>query len=302
MARRDRPTPGRLLHADGRPNTVRINDRRRIEVSYFLISASWPVFLAVIFGVYLATNLAFGLAYLWTDGLENAVPGSFGDAFFFSVQTLATIGYGKLVPVGLAANLLVTLEALLGMLLTALAAGLIFARFTRPTAGALFSNVLVIGRFDGRPAAMFRVLPRRNDQLTDAVMRLVMIRRETTADGEPFRRLIDLPLARSSSPVFGLSWTVVHEIVPGSPFYGETPESLAAGWATVIALLSGYHERYSATVHARRAYTTADFRWDVRFANILEEEPSGRQIIDLGRFHDVVPLEVPHSEIDPTLS
>ncbi len=280
---------------------VRINDRRRVEASYFLISASWPVFLAVVLGAYLALNIVFALLYLATDGIENAEPGSFRDAFFFSVQTLATIGYGKLAPVGLVANLLVTLEALLGMLVTALAAGLIFARFTRPTAGALFSQVLVIGRFDGRPMVMVRVLPRRNDQLTDAVMRLIMIRRETTADGEPYRRLIDLPLVRSNSPVFGLSWTVFHEIDPGSPFHGATPDSLAEQKATVIALLSGYHERYSATVHARRAYTPSDFRWHARFANILDEDAAGRQIVDLARFHEVVPLD-PAVEIDPTLS
>ena len=198
--------------------------RHRDLYAWFL-TLSWRAVLALLAGAYIVINLLFALLYLAEPGsIVNARPGSFADAFFFSVQTMATIGYGSLAPATLFANLVVTAETVVGLLSFALITGLLFTRFSRPSARVLFSDVAVIAPFDGMPALMFRMANARRNNILQAEVRVTLLRREVSGDGSEMQRQRDLKLVRHQSSFFGLSWTVVHPIDETSPLYGETPE------------------------------------------------------------------------------
>ncbi len=259
------------------------------DLYHDLLASSWQRLLAILAAAFVAINTLFALAYLAVPGsIENARPGSLTDAFFFSVQTMGTIGYGKLTPATLYANVLVTVEVLVGLLGIALVTGLAFAKFSRPTARVLFSQRAVVAPYDTVPSLMFRMANERGNTIVEAQVHVVLARDETTAEGERMRRFHDLELARQRSALFALSWTAIHPITETSPLHGATPEALAAVDAEVIVSLLGFDEHFSQTVHARHRYRPADIAWNARFADILFAD--GRRRIDYTRFHEVVPL------------
>lgn len=258
---------------------------------HLLLTVSWSKFLALTVASYVATNTLFALLYLaGGDSIKNARPGSFLDAFFFSVQTMATIGYGAMYPQTNYANLLVSLEALVGLLGVAMATGLMFARFSRPTARVIFSRVAVIAPHNGLPCLMLRVANERRNQILEAQMGLSLLRDEITMEGHYIRRFYDLKLVRSQTRIFALSWIVMHVIDENSPLYGETPESLAEANADIMATLMGIDETVSQTVHARRYYLTDDILWNMRFVDIFVKKPDGRRLLDFTRFHEIEPV------------
>jgi inward rectifier potassium channel len=260
------------------------------DAYHSLLVAAWSRFFALVLVAYLGANLVFALGYLWIgDGIEEARPGSFSDAFFFSVQTMATIGYGKMAPRGLAANLLVTLEALVGLLGLALVTGLVFAKFSRPTARVLFSRHAVITTFDGVPSLLFRMANERGNQIAEAQAHLVLLRTERTPEGEEVRRVHDLRLRRSQSAFFALTWLVVHPITPDSPLHGETAESLREKDLDLVASVTGLDETLSQSIHARHAWSSEQILWNHRFADVLVRLPDGRRAIDYRKFHEVLP-------------
>ncbi|MGB3236749.1 MAG: ion channel [Geitlerinemataceae cyanobacterium] len=262
------------------------------DLYHWLLMTSWVKFFSLIIGGYFAVNFAFAVAYLFGgNGIENARPGSFADAFFFSVQTMATIGYGAMYPKTAYANVLVTLEALLGLLGVAMATGLMFARFSRPTARVLFSKVAVICPYDGVPTLMFRAANQRHHKIIEAQIRVSLLREEVTPEGHSLRRFYDLDLARSQSPIFALSWLVMHPIDRLSPLYGETFTSLVERDTQLIVILTGLDETVSQTVHASQLYIPEDFRWNHQFVDILSVNPDGSRHIDYPRFHDTFPFE-----------
>jgi len=272
------------------------NRRRRLfdDLYHHLLSAPWSGLVATIVGLYLAANALFALAYLAQPGsVENARPGSFVDAFFFSVQTMATIGYGKLVPRTPFANVLVTVEVLVGLFGVAMVTGLMFAKFSHPTARVLFSRHAVVAPHDGVPCFMFRMANARGNNIVHAEVRVVLAREETTLEGSRMRRFHDLVLVRPGSMLFALSWTAIHPITEASPFHGATPASLAAVEAEIVISLMGYDENLAQTVHARHRYQPGDIAWGARFVDVLTREPDGVRHIDYARFHDVVPLAAP---------
>jgi len=264
--------------------------RRLADYLYYeLLAASWPRLLRLLAAAFLGANAVFALAYVALPGsIENARPGSFADAFFFSVQTMATIGYGKLAPATMAANVLVTLEVLVGLLSVALVTGLVFAKFSRPTARVLFSRRAVVAPYERVPSLMFRMANERGNAIVEAQIHVVLARDETTAEGEQMRRFYDLDMSRRQSALFALSWTAIHPIAAASPLYGATPESLATADAEIVVSLVGIDEQFAQTVHARYRYRAADIVWNARLADILFRD--GRREIDYTRFHDVVPL------------
>ncbi len=269
---------------------ARIGVARRplYDLYHSLLSARWRMVLLFIAGVYVVINALFALLYMACgDGIENARAGSFPDAFFFSVQTLATIGYGKMVPRSPIANMLVAIEALFGIIGTAMATGLMFAKFSRPTARVLFSNVAVVAPRDGVPSLMFRMANERSNQIAEATLHVVFARNETTLEGESVRRFYDLPLVRNSTALFTLSWTGIHPIDKSSPLFMTDREQLQRTRATVIVSLMGFDETFSQTVHARHVYEMADIRWDATFEDVLRDLPDGRRALDYRRFHDV---------------
>jgi inward rectifier potassium channel len=287
---------------NGRPRVVRLPGSGREVISiglrhspvrdvyHSLLVAPWRGFFLIVLAAYLGANLLFALGYLAIgDGIEEARPGHFGDAFFFSVQTMATIGYGKMAPRGLAANVLVTVEALVGLLGLALVTGLVFAKFSRPTARVIFSRNVLVTTFDGVPSLLFRMANERGNQIAEAQAHLVLLRTERTPEGEEVRRIHDLRLHRSQSAFFAFTWLVVHPITPQSPLHGETAASLREKGVDLVASVTGLDETLGQTIHARHAWSPADILWDHRFADVLVTLPDGRRAIDYRRFHEVEP-------------
>ncbi|MFB2770742.1 ion channel [Pelatocladus sp. BLCC-F211] len=259
---------------------------------HLLLTIPWPGFLALIAFSYVTTNALFALAYLaGGDCIANARPGYFLDAFFFSVQTLASIGYGAMYPKTAYANLIVTIEAMMGLVGIAVMTGLAFARFSRPTARVIFSRVAVIAPHNGVPTLMFRTGNKRRNQILEAQLRVYLMRDEVTTEGYFIRRLHELNLIRSQTPSFTLSWTAMHPIDESSPLYGMTPESLAATKSAIVVSLSGIDETVIQVLHARQTYAAHEILWNNQFVDIFYHTSDGHRYIDYNYFHDVVPID-----------
>ncbi len=263
---------------------------RWTDFYHAILTIPWPIFLLSLALYFIAINTAFALLYMVDpNGIENARPGNFWDAFQFSVQTIASIGYGVLSPQSNYVNFIVMVEAFAGILNVALITGAVFARFSRPTARVLFSDVAVIANFDGAPTLMFRAANQRGNQILDANIMVTFAWQQTTREGLVMRRFEEIRLVRSRSALFALSWTVMHTIDESSPLYGQTPESLSDMQAEFIALLSGTDETLADTVFARHSYRPHQIRWYHQFVDILSINARGRRVVDLTRFHDTVP-------------
>lgn len=262
-----------------------------LSLYHFLLTVSWPKFLALTSVAYLAINLLFATAFVacGPSALAGRLEpgGPFLNAFFFSVQTFATIGYGTLTPAGLSANLLVTLESVVGLLGFALATGLVFARFSRPIARILFSDRAVIAPYKTGTGLMFRIANARSSQIIELEARVMMSRFENGIG----RRFYTLDLERDRVAFFPLSWTIVHPIVEASPFYGIHPDDLVNCDMEILVLLRGIDEASSQTVHARSSYEGDEVIWGARFRSVFNPPgPDGIMTIDLGRLHDVEPV------------
>jgi inward rectifier potassium channel len=260
------------------------------DIYHLLLRTSWPATLGLLSAVYLLLNLAFALAYWRLGGIANSAPGSFRDAFFFSVQTLATIGYGGMYPASQSANVLMTVESITGVFVTALYTGLVFSKFSRATARIVFSRRMVIVPRDGVPTLMLRIGNDRNDSVLDAKVRCVVTRTTHTAEGEVFYRMIDLPLARDLAPVLARSFVIMHPIDESSPLHGLSVEDFAAQEIEVMVSVSGIDETTKGLVHAIHRYEDTDILHDHRFVDVLKERDDGRLVLDVRRFHDVEPL------------
>jgi inward rectifier potassium channel len=270
--------------------SIGLRDSPLRDLYHSLLTARWAQFFGLVLFAYLGANVLFAFGYLAIgDGIEEARPGNFSDAFFFSVQTMATIGYGKMAPRGLAANLLVTLEALIGLLGLALVTGLVFAKFARPTARVLFSRNAVVTTFDGVPSLLFRMANERGNQIAEAQAHLVLLRTERTPEGEEVRRVHDLRLRRSQSAFFAFTWLVVHPITPDSPLFGETSATMREKDLDLVASMTGLDETLSQSVHARHAWSVDQILWGHRFADVIVRMPDGRRAIDYRKFHEVAP-------------
>ncbi|MGK7927801.1 MAG: ion channel [Spirulina sp.] len=257
---------------------------------HLLFTMSWAKLIGAISLAYLILNIFFALAYvIGGDCIANAQPGSFPDAFFFSVQTMATIGYGAMYPTTPYSNFLVVVEVFIGLLGVAMATGLMFARFSVPSARVLFSNVAVICPYNHIPTLMFRAANKRNNLILEAQINVTILIPETTPEGHSIRRLHDLKLVRSNTPVFSLSWMVMHPITEDSPLYGLNAEGIAELEAAIIVTLTGLDETLSQTVHARHMYMNYDILWDMRFVDVIQMLPNGDRKINYIAFHDVLP-------------
>jgi inward rectifier potassium channel len=264
-----------------------VKRRPLADLYHYLLTSPWWVLFALILVTYLAANALFALVYMVDGGVENARPGSYRDAYFFSVQTMATIGYGKMVPESTLSNAVVTVEALFGLVTLALATGLMFAKFSQPRARVIFSRYAVVAMRDGVRSLMLRLANERATGLVEAQLRLVLLRDETTLEGESIRRFHTLALTRSSTAVFALSWTAIHPIDEASPLFGVARESLVAQGALLVASLVGLEEATGQTVHARHTWTAEQVLVDHRFKDIFTTRPDGRRAVDYALFHDV---------------
>ena len=258
---------------------------------HWLLGTSWTSFLLLVVLVYLGTNLIFAFAYLacGEGAITHAQTGSLLDVFFFSVQTMATIGYGRMTPVGSWPNAIVTFEAFFGIVYSALTTGLAFARFTRPTAGVRFSKVAVVGSHDGIKTFKFRVANDRSSHIVEAQLRLWLIAESMTSEGERYRRSVELQLQRSESPVFSLTWTAMHSVDENSAlreYLGKT--AVEQQWHLLITF-TGYHESLANQVYARHVYLPRDVQQNATFVDIVSVLPDGGRIIDLTNFDKWIP-------------
>jgi inward rectifier potassium channel len=288
----------RLLNHDGTFN-VRRNDLgpfHPFNAYHTLLSLPVPRLLGLVAAFYVVVNVLFAALY-WlagSDALVGAASGPlarFEDSLFFSVQTLATIGYGRLVPNTRIANILVALEALVGLLGFAILSGLLFARFTRPTAKIVFSRNAIIAPYDTGWALMFRLVNLRNHDLTD-VRAVVSFARWVEENGARRRRFDLLPLERQSIIFMPLHWVIVHPIDGRSPLRGLSMGSLTAADPEIVCLITADDETFAQTVHAKTSYDKADIVWGARFRDMYTSDVD-HVAIDLTRLHDLDPVDGP---------
>lgn len=291
------PAAARLqsaLRPDGSLHITRIGLQRSVwnDLFHTLLTLHRRGFTLLLFGSYFVVNLCFAVLYLLGgDCIQGARPGSLLDAFEFSVQTFATIGYGVLSPSTTYAHMLVAMEALTGILYSALATGLLFARFSRPTARVMFSQYATVGLYHGAPTLTYRVANGRFNQIVEANVHIRLSRMDTSPEGLVARRLYDLKLVRDTNPIFALSWSIFHVIDPESPLFGQTPESLEAAQAMLIIGLTGTDETVAATVHARKNLLWDQVLWNHRYVDILQgNAASGTMTVDYTKFHATVPM------------
>jgi len=294
----------RLLNPDGSFNVDRtgLSFWSSLSLYHSLLTMSWRKFLLMIVLGYVGTNAFFALLYMLCgpDGLSSPDSGdlsnAFARAFFFSVQTFSTIGYGHAYPKSLAANIIVAGESLFGLLGFAFAAGLLFARFSRPTAKILFSKYAVIAPYRGITAFEFRIANARKNQIIELGAKLLFARFEDV-DGVSVRRFYPLNLERSRVVFFPLSWTVVHPIDETSPLYGVKPEDLRKSNAEFLILLTGIDETFSQNVHARSSYRADEVIWNARYVSVFNNPMQGGELtIDVGRLDMIELIDDPAHE------
>ena len=294
------PTPYPRIIARGRRSQRRFaiiigQDRSQwTDLYQAMLSAPWWLFLSALAVAYFAINAVFaGLYLLDPGGIENARPGSFRDALFFSMQTLGTYSTNVMAPKSLYTDTIVTIESFFSVLDIAIATGAVFARVSRPTARVIFSRHAVISMFEGVPTLMFRVANQRGNQILEAAVTLTLARQTMTLEGHAMRRFHELNLVRARSPLFALSWTVMHPIDETSPLFGATYESMLADQVELIVVLSGTDETFADTIYARHSYMPDEIHWNKRFVDIISIRPDGRRLVDLRKFHAVNDTEPP---------
>jgi inward rectifier potassium channel len=282
-----------LIARDTADQVVRLGVEREWfgDLYHRILTINWPCFFVTGATIYIAANVFFAALYLLQPGsIAQAHPGSFADAFFFSVQTMATIGYGVMSPATFYANALMTLETAVGLMFVALTTGLVFARFSRPTARVLFSSVAVVGPYNGIPTLSIRLANQRQNQMFAAEVSMTLVRDETSEENELNRRFYDLKLVRDRSPVFALTFRVMHTIDADSPLYGMNYERLAEQHAEIVVIAGGVDETLAQPVTARTSYLPHEILWAHRFVDIFGWTEDGRRAIDYRRFHDTVRL------------
>jgi inward rectifier potassium channel len=264
------------------------------DLFHYFMTVSWPQTFATIAAFFFVFDLLFGFLYHAMPGcIANLNPPGFLGAFFFSVETLATVGYGDMHPQTLYGHSVAMIEIFVGLMMLALITGIMFARFSRPRARFLFASHAVVRPIDGKVTLMFRVANARQNVVQEASAQLRMLRDEVTAEGYRIRRITDLSLVRSQHPVFALGWTLMHIIDEASPLRTETDDSLRDSAAAFILSVSGTDETTGQVLMAREEYSSAAIRWNEAFRDILEQTEDGTVSIDYTKFHDVEALPAP---------
>jgi inward rectifier potassium channel len=259
------------------------------DAYHALLRMSWWRMLAILVGAFLALNALFAVAYVLTGGVAHARPGSYVDAFTFSIETFGTIGYGEMYPAGAGAHVLVALQAISSLLLTAIATGLMFAKFGRASARMVFAERLTLSPIDGIPTLVVRLGNGRGNRILDVSARLVMMRTERTKEGQVLYRMLDLKLVRERSPALSRAWAIMHRVDEESPLHGWTPSSLAQSEAELTVSVGGLDDATNQVVHSIHRYMFSDIAWGSRPADILSETADGNMRLDLRHFHELVP-------------
>ncbi|MGI4815490.1 MAG: ion channel [Janthinobacterium lividum] len=284
--------PYRKISIDGTHYVVTHGLRAHFwqDIYHSALVVRWPTFFACAGLFFLILNAAFAWLYSCGDHpIANQAPAGFLGAFFFSVETLATVGYGDMHPDSLYGHSVATLEIFVGMSSVALATGMIFARFSRPRARIMFARHPVVHTVDGRTTLMVRAANERQNVIVEATARMRLLRSEFTQEGVPIRRIYDLPLRREHHPIFLIGWSIMHVIDEHSPLYGETIESLARVQATLLLMVEGVDETTMQPMQARVSWSHEEIRWQHRYVDLMYEE-DGITHLDYTAFHDVTPV------------
>ncbi len=265
------------------------------DLYHIFLKVHWSTFLALLAAGYFSLNTVFACLYMLAG--PGGVPGveSFAQAFNFSIQTFATIGYGVLSPVSTFANFVVAIESFTGIVSVALATGMIFARFSQPQARVLFSKKAVINTIDGTPQLRFRVRNQRGNRVIGATVKLVLMRREILPDGSVFNRFIDLKVVRDQTPLFMLSWVVMHPIDHDSPFYGVMPEELADYPIELVVTLTGLDGTTNQLITAQSSYQPDDMVFGHRMEDVFQPGEDGKPTLHWHHFHAVRELPEEHA-------
>ncbi len=265
---------------------------------HLLLTIPWIGFTALVSWAYIFINVIFACLFLAGGNcIVGARPGNFWDAFFFSVQTLGSIGYGVMSPGTPYANVVVTAEAIASLLAIAVVTGLAFARFSKPTARIMFSKVAVVERYNGAPTLTFRAANQRHNQIVEAQTRVYLMKDEKTQEGNFLRRFHELKVLRNRTPSFTLSWNIMHTIDEDSPMYGQTLDSLEKSRAQITVSISGIDETVAYTIHARHMFSPNEILWDHQFVDMFYKFPNGDRYLDYTYFHEAVPLESAHLSV-----
>jgi len=294
----------RLLNRDGSFNVRRkgLGFWRSLHAYQLLLTMSSPRFTALMAGAFIFINVLFALGFvaLGAEALQgNSNTGTgFWRAFFFSIQTFTTIGYGNVVPVGFGSNMLATVESLVSLLMVALLAGMIFARFSRPTAKIIYSRHAVIAPYRGITAFQFRIVNARRNEIIEVQAKVLFSRFELTDRGT-IRQYYQLALERERVTFFPLTWTVVHPIDGSSPLYGVKPQDLYDTKGEFLILLNGVDEAFAQIVYSRTSYTADEIMWNARFASVFTQHTGGKPVmVDLERFHQIEKLDTAKKSSD----
>ncbi|WP_442808913.1 ion channel [Trinickia soli] len=288
---------GRLLRTGtGTVITHGMPGSTSLDLYHRALTATWPAFFGSMAAFFVLLNTVFAALYLCGHApIANQSPQGFLGAFFFSVETLATVGYGDMHPQTVYAHAIATLEIFTGMSSIALATGLIFVRFSRPRARIIFARYAVVRPLDGKPTLMLRAANARQNFIVEAKAKLRLMRHETKPEGYPLWRILDLKLVREQHPTFLLGWNLMHVIDESSPLYGETAESLAACEASLMLMIEGADETTTQTMYGRHNWSHEDIRWQHRFLDLLHDDEDGITHIDYAKFDEVAPLDGTHA-------
>ncbi|HUB89344.1 MAG TPA: ion channel [Dyella sp.] len=256
------------------------------------LTMSWPGFFGLAVSVFLIFNALFAMIYqVDPNGIANQFPKGLAGAFFFSVETLATVGYGDMHPQSVYTHVVATAEIILGMGNIAVFTGLIFARFSRPRAKIMFGKHPIVRMIDGKQTLMLRAANMRQNLIAQASAQLHLLRLHASPEGFQLRRIEDMALVRNQHPIFMLSWNVMHVIDENSPLYNVPLENLEAGEAALLLTIEGIDETTSQSMMARHQWSIKEVRWNHRYADLVHKDSDGVSIIDYNVFHDVLPLD-----------
>ena len=261
------------------------------DLFHFFMTITWPQLFATFAVFFLAFDVLFGWAYYLVPGcIANLNPPGFAGDFFFSVETLATVGYGDMHPQTVYGHSVAMIEIFVGLMSLAVITGLMFARFSRPRARFLFSKSMVVRPIDGQRTLILRAANLRLNVIQDAFASLYMMRNEVTCEGFRIRRVVDLALRRSTQPTFNLGWTIMHVLDESSPLFDQTPDSLQKAGASFVVNMSGSDESTGQILTARADYGHSDIHWNATFRDVLMEDEDGILHIDYAKFDEVEPF------------
>lgn len=264
------------------------------DIYHHALEVNWPTFFAALATLFLTLNAVFaGLYSLGDAPIANQSPAGFAGAFFFSVETLATVGYGDMHPQTTYAHIVATLEIFIGMSGIAMATGLVFARFSRPRAKIMFARNPVVRQLNGKATLMVRAANARQNVIAEARAKLRLLQDERSPEGYSIYKIHDLKLVRSEHPIFLLGWVLLHVIDETSPLFNANAESLAASDALLLLTIEGSDETAAQTLQARNSWQHDAIRWGYRYVDLMHDDDNGVTHVDYDNFHEIVRVDEP---------